>query len=92
MGVGNITKAVTFKSFLHLIDKYTQLVFFLTVLFDTFMSQKLSDYFWGLHKNMNYAFPLTPTYYFFIKITRKKTAKFLFNSFYFQVCLLANGQ
>ena len=92
MGVGNITKAVTFKSFLHLIDKYTQLVFFLTVLFDTFMSQKLTDYFWGLHKNTNYAFPLTPTYYFFIKITRKKTAKFLFNSFYFQVCLLANGQ
>ena len=57
MEVGNIIKAATFKSFLHLTYKYKQL-FFLTVLFDNFMIQTLTDHFWGLHKNMNCPFPL----------------------------------
>ena len=56
MEAGNITKASLFKRFLHLIDKYTQLIFLLTVLFDIFMSQTLTDDFRGFHKNMNYAF------------------------------------
>ena len=58
MDVGiNITKAATFKSFLHLSYKNTQLLF-LTVFFDIFMKQTLTNDFWGLHKNMNCAFPL----------------------------------
>ena len=57
MEVGSIIKAATFKSFLHLTYKYKQL-FFLTVLFDNFMIQTLTDDFWGLHKNMNCPFPL----------------------------------
>ena len=28
------------------------------MLFNIFMKQTLTDNFWGLHKNMNYAFPL----------------------------------
>ena len=56
--VGNITKAATFKSFPHLSYKNTQLLFFETVLFNIFMRQILSDDFWGLHKNINCAFPL----------------------------------
>ena len=32
--------------------------FFVTVLFNIFMTQTLTDYFWGLYKNMNCAFPL----------------------------------
>ena len=61
MEVGNITKAATFKSFLHLSYKNTQLLFFVTVLFNIFMRQTLTDNFWGLHKNMNCAFPLKCT-------------------------------
>ena len=57
MEVGNITKAGTFKSFLHLSYKNTQLLFLWTVLFNIFMRQTLSDYFWGLHKNKSCAFP-----------------------------------
>ena len=52
-------KAATFKSFLHLSYKNTQLLFFVTVLFNVFMRQTLADDFWGLHKNMNCALPLT---------------------------------
>ena len=58
MEVVNITKAATFKSFLHLSYKNTELLYFVTVLFNIFMRQTLTDYFWGLHKNMNCAFPL----------------------------------
>ena len=54
MEVENITKAATFKSFLYLNYKNTQLQCFLTF----FMRQTLTDDFWGLHKNMNCAFPL----------------------------------
>ena len=57
MEVGNITKAITFKSFLHLSYKNTKLFYFVTVLFSIFMRQTLTDDFWGLHKNMNGAFP-----------------------------------
>ena len=64
MEAGNITKASTSKSFLHLIDKYTQLLFFLPVLFNIFMRQTLTDDFWGLHKNMNCAFPLNAVFIF----------------------------
>ena len=61
MEVGNITKAASFKSFLHLSYKNTQLLFFVTVLFNIFLRQTLTDDFWGLHKNMNCAFPLKGT-------------------------------
>ena len=58
MKVGNITKAAAFKKFFHLSYKSTQILFFVTVLFIFFMRQTLTDDFWGLHKNMNCAFPL----------------------------------
>ena len=58
MEVKNITKAATFKTFLHLSYKNTQLLFLWTVRFNFFMVQTLIDDFLGLHKNMNYAFPL----------------------------------
>ena len=58
MEVGNITKAATFKSFHHLSYKNTQLLFFVTVLFNIFMRQTLTNDFGGLHKNMNCVFPL----------------------------------
>ena len=60
MEAGNITKAATCKSVLHLsYNKNTQLLFcFVTVLLNIFMRQTLTDDFWGLHKNMNCAFPL----------------------------------
>ena len=56
---GGITKDATFKSFLHLSYKNTQLHFFVTVLFNIFLGQTLTDGFWGLHKNMNCAFRLS---------------------------------
>ena len=59
MEVGNITKAATFISFLPLSYKNIQLLFFVTVLFDIFMRQTLTDDFCGLHKIMNCAFPLS---------------------------------
>ena len=59
MKLGNITKAATFKSFLHLCYKKTQLLFFVTVLFNISLRQISNDDFWGLHKNMNCAFPLS---------------------------------
>ena len=52
--VGNITKAATFKSFLHLSYKNTQLLFFVTVLFNIFMRQTLTNDTWP----MNCMFPL----------------------------------
>ena len=55
--LGNIAKAATFKSFLHLSYENT-FTFFVTVLFNIFMTQTLTDDFWGLYKNMNCAFPL----------------------------------
>ena len=58
MEVKNITKAATFKTFLHLSYENTQLLFLWTVRFNFFMIQTLIDDFLGLHKNMNYAFPL----------------------------------
>ena len=58
MEVENITKSATFKSFLHLSNKNTQLFFFVTVLFNIFIRQTLTDDFWGLHRNMNCVFPL----------------------------------
>ena len=58
MEVGNIIKAATFKSFLHLSYKNTKLLYFVTALFNVFMRQTLTDDFWGLQKNMNCAFPL----------------------------------
>ena len=58
MKIGNITKTATFKSFFHLNYKNPQLLFFLTVLFNVFMRQTLTNDFWGLHKNMNCTFPL----------------------------------
>ena len=58
-----ITKATTFKSFLHRSYKNTQLLSFVAVLFNIFMRQTLTDGFWGLHKNMNCAFPLREAAY-----------------------------
>ena len=58
MEVGNITKAATFKSFLHLSYQHT-ITFLVTVLFNLFRRQTLNDDFWGWHKNTNCAFPLT---------------------------------
>ena len=58
MEVGNITKAATLKCFLHLSYKNIRLPFFVTVLLNIFKRQTLTDDFWGLHKNMNCAFPL----------------------------------
>ena len=52
MEVGNITKAASFESVLHLSYKNTQLPFLWTVLFNIFMRQASTDSL-GLHKNMN---------------------------------------
>ena len=59
MGVGNIKKAATFKTFFSpKLLKHT-ITFVLTVLFNIVMRQTLTDDFWGFHKNMICAFPLT---------------------------------
>ena len=55
----NITKAATFKSFLHKSYKKHKITFFVTVLFNFFIRQTLTDDFWGLHENMNCMFPLS---------------------------------
>ena len=57
-GVGNIPKATIFKIFLSLSYKNTQLIS-LGIAFLYFLRKTLTDDFWGLHKNMNCAFPLT---------------------------------
>ena len=61
MEIWNITKALNFKRFLHLSYKNT-ITFCMTVLFNIFMRQT-TYYFWGLHKNMNCAFPLRTSFY-----------------------------
>ena len=43
MEVGNITKAATFKSFLHLSYKNTKLMFLWQCLFNIFIRQTLTD-------------------------------------------------
>ena len=60
MEAGNITKAATFESFLHLSYKSQRdirgentITFFVTVFFNIFMCQTLTDVFWGLRKNVN---------------------------------------
>ena len=58
MEVGNITKAATFKIFLHISYKITQLLFLWQCFLIFFLRQTLTDDFWVLHKNMNCAFPL----------------------------------
>ena len=60
MEVGNITKAATFESFLHLVIK-THNYFFVTVLFNIFIKETLISDFLGLHTNMNCMFPLNFT-------------------------------
>ena len=50
MEVGNITKAAAFKSFLHLSYKNTQILFFVTVLFNFFVRQTLTNDFWAFTK------------------------------------------
>ena len=60
--VGNITKAATFKCFLHLRYKNTQLLFLWTVLFNILMRETITNDFGGLHKNMNCTFPLKATF------------------------------
>ena len=57
MEIGNVTKAATFKSFLHQSYKNT-ITFFVTMLFNIFIRQTLTVDFWGLHKNKNCSFPL----------------------------------
>ena len=57
MEVGNITKAATFISFLHLSYINTQLLF-CDSFFNIFMRQILTNYFWKLQKNMNSPFLL----------------------------------
>ena len=58
MEVGNITKPATFISFLLPNYKKYTITIFVTVLFNIFMRQTLTNDFLGLHKNMNCAFPL----------------------------------
>ena len=58
MEIGNVTKTATFKSFLYQSYKNTQFLFFVTLLFNIFMRQTLTDDFWELQKNKNCAFPL----------------------------------
>ena len=59
MEIDNVTKAATFKSFLHQSYKNTQLLFLWQCFLSIFMRQTSTDDFWGLHKNMNCAFPLS---------------------------------
>ena len=57
MEVGNFTKAATFKFSSLKLLKHT-ITFFVTMLFYAFIRQTLIDDFYGLQKNMNYAFSL----------------------------------
>ena len=56
--IRNFIKAPSFKSFLHLSYKKAHINLFMTVSFNIFLRQTLTDDFLGLHKNMNCAFPL----------------------------------
>ena len=58
MEIGNVTKAATFKSFLHQSYKNTQLLFLWQCFLIIFIRQTLTVDFWGLHKNKNCSFPL----------------------------------
>ena len=58
--VENITKAAAFKSFLHLSYKNMQLLFLWQCFFNNLIRQTLTNDFWGLNKNMNGMFPLSP--------------------------------
>ena len=58
MEIENVTKAAKFKSFLQLSYKNTHLRSVVTVLFNNFMRQTLTNDFWGLHNNKNCALPL----------------------------------
>ena len=53
MEIGNVTKAATFKSFLHQCYKSTQLTFLWQCILIVLMKQTLTDDFGGLHKNKN---------------------------------------
>ena len=53
----NIAKAATYKSFLRLSYK-NAITFFVKMLFNIFMRQTLTEYFWGVHRNMNCTFAL----------------------------------
>ena len=75
--VRNITKAATFKSFLHLSYKNTQLLYFVTVLFNIFMRQTLTDDIWELHKNMKCALPLSRLFNDCIKLLPSKSPTLL---------------
>ena len=66
MEVGSTTKAAAFKSFLHLSYKNTNTFFFVTVLFNFFVRQTLTDDFGGLQKSMNCAFPLSKGMWMFL--------------------------
>ena len=52
-----LKKLLLLKVFFTSVTK-TQLLFFVTPLFNIFMKQTLTNDFWGLHKIMNSAFPL----------------------------------
>ena len=56
--IRNVTKAAAFKRFLHQSYKNTQLISFATALFNYFHETNINQWFWGLHKNKNCAFPL----------------------------------
>ena len=58
MEIGNVTKAATFKNFLHQSYKNTQKLFLWLYFLIIFMRQMLTGDFWGLHKNNNCVFPL----------------------------------
>ena len=64
MEIRNITKTASFKSFLHLSYKSTQLLLLWLCFFIFFHETNInwSDDFWGLHKSINYAFSLMFTY------------------------------
>ena len=59
MEVGNITKAATFKSFLHLNYKNAHLLFLWQCFLIFLIRKTLADDFWVLYKTMNCAFPLS---------------------------------
>ena len=48
MEIGNVTKAATFKSFLHQSYKNTQLSLFVTVIFNYIHKTNINQWFWGV--------------------------------------------
>ena len=59
MEIGNITKTASFKSFLYLSYKNTQLLLLWLCFLIFFLETKITIDFRGLHKNINCAFHLT---------------------------------